>query len=266
MFVDSNANVGQYSVTVSNGSVNISNTTNHWVNFIQKMELFLLDILENNIVTFSIIYNNYKNVLTKTFEFVTLQEIILTSNIILYLYKNGTNSIDLQIRLSPGFSININAVKLEIGNKQTLCYLDGDTYRLNEIPVYENELLRCQAYMINLNGLYQNNNQLYISNSSIFDKTHLLAYIPLPTTLKKKPTLQSNIPIGNITCFGIFSDSNNITNKLNTITSINNFVICNNSIVQMLYVNTNNTFINGNRYLVWVNLEAQYFYILDANL
>jgi len=45
-------------------------------------------------------------------------------------------------------SVKLRAVKLEIGDYQTLAHKEGSTWVLNEIPDYKNELEKCRRYLL----------------------------------------------------------------------------------------------------------------------
>lgn len=60
------------------------------------------------------------------------------------------NTTFIEVRISsPNNSANsptLAAIKLELGDTQTLAHLEGSTWVLNEIPNYQEELLKCMAY------------------------------------------------------------------------------------------------------------------------
>lgn len=60
-------------------------------------------------------------------------------------YINSSGAAFAQIGQTPGHSIKLIAVKLELGTQQTLAHLENGTWVLNEIPSYEEELLKCQT-------------------------------------------------------------------------------------------------------------------------
>ena len=60
--------------------------------------------------------------------------------------ENGLSILIIQA-LSETSAIKIAAAKLELGSQQTLAHKEGDTWVLNEIPNYAEELAKCQRYM-----------------------------------------------------------------------------------------------------------------------
>lgn len=59
---------------------------------------------------------------------------------------SGSQGASYRISLSPGASVTIKAVKLELGDVQTLAHQDSGNWVLNEIPDYGEELNKCQRY------------------------------------------------------------------------------------------------------------------------
>lgn len=62
----------------------------------------------------------------------------------------GIKEIFLQTTL-PNSTVNIMAVKLELGSRQTLAHNENGQWVLNEIPDYGEQLRRCQRYFFSLN-------------------------------------------------------------------------------------------------------------------
>lgn len=84
-------------------------------------------------------------------------------------------------------SVRLRAVKLEIGNYQTLAHKEGSTWVLNGIPDYKNELEKCQRY-------------LFVTNYSSANYVGFLGIITGDTTaqgfishrMNGKPTISPN--------------------------------------------------------------------------
>ena len=57
--------------------------------------------------------------------------------------------------------VKIKAVKLELGNSQTLAHLEGSTWVLNEIPNYDEQIFRCKSSTADSNDIYANNPPVY---------------------------------------------------------------------------------------------------------
>lgn len=71
------------------------------------------------------------------------------NNLQVDIYGNASVDSECFIRifsLSPnGTEWKLYAVRLELGTEQTLAHLEGSTWVLNEIPDYEEELIKCQT-------------------------------------------------------------------------------------------------------------------------
>lgn len=88
----------------------------------------------------------------------------------------------IQILIKPGKSLNINAVKLEVGTKQTLTYQNSSNELiLNDIPNFTLELLKCQKYFIYINVL-----RLFAAKAT---NEYAICQILLPTTMRIIPSI-----------------------------------------------------------------------------
>lgn len=80
---------------------------------------------------------------------------------------------------------NIVAVKMELGDTQTLCHMGSDgKYVLNEIPNYQQQLAQCQRYCIAID------HQTY-KRADTASLSQFWFYIPLPVTLRSNPSMES---------------------------------------------------------------------------
>lgn len=82
-------------------------------------------------------------------------------------------------------SVKVRAVKLEIGDYQTLAHKEGSTWVLNEIPDYKDELEKCQRYLrvVNWNGAHYLCGLGWVSNA-----TTINAFFPF-ANMAKSPTI-----------------------------------------------------------------------------
>lgn len=77
------------------------------------------------------------------------------------------------------------AVKLELGDTQTLAHQDASgKWVLNEIPDFDQQLRRCQRYLIKLES--------DLVPATIIGSTTILFFVPLPVTMRTTPTLVTN--------------------------------------------------------------------------
>lgn len=71
-------------------------------------------------------------------------------------------------RLAAGDTITLRAAKLELGTEQTLAHQDADgNWVLNEIPDYNEQLLRCCMSTADSSDTYANNKQTYAAVNAI---------------------------------------------------------------------------------------------------
>lgn len=56
------------------------------------------------------------------------------------------------VRIQPTAEIKVLAVKLELGTEQTLAHQEGTTWVLNEVPIFLEELAKCQRYLLVIKG------------------------------------------------------------------------------------------------------------------
>lgn len=67
-------------------------------------------------------------------------------------YSGGKTVFRLWLSNVSGTTVQLKAVKLELGSQQTLAHQDADgNWVLNEIPDYGEQLRRCQRYFVNFN-------------------------------------------------------------------------------------------------------------------
>lgn len=88
-----------------------------------------------------------------------------------------------------GSSCKIKAAKLELGSTQTLAHKEGDTWVLNEIPDYQQELAKCQRYQKMISGA--NNYGTIIGSGYAYNtKSAVIHLYDLPP-MRKKPVCTS---------------------------------------------------------------------------
>ena len=92
------------------------------------------------------------------------------------------STISLNIRLSQGTTAKLVAVKLEIGDSQTLAHQESGVWVLNEIPDYAEQLAKCQAYFTKTSFVSEYPCSLGLEGSNP------RITIPLPATMAKVPT------------------------------------------------------------------------------
>nr|DAP17985.1 MAG TPA: hypothetical protein [Bacteriophage sp.] len=104
------------------------------------------------------------------------------------------SNIDLSnfiISLSGSGSVDIIAVKLELGSVQTLAHQENNAWVLNEIPKFGDQLAECQRFYYQVHyGRYQTINVAYEDTSYAF------TMLPLPVAMRiDNPVLTQSKPI-----------------------------------------------------------------------
>lgn len=100
------------------------------------------------------------------------------------------------------------AAKLELGNTQTLAHKEGDTWVLNEIPDYGEQLTRCQRYCRVIGGTLNNPICMAVCRES----TILEGYIPFDVPMRTAPSVSITGAFSTIPNFlGIGFTSQNTT-------------------------------------------------------
>ena len=80
-------------------------------------------------------------------------------------------------------SVKVLAVKLELGDTQTLAHKEGDKWVLNEVPDYGEQLRRCQRYFVRLGSP-----SVYLGLCKFHSETNGLICLPLPAVMRTDPT------------------------------------------------------------------------------
>lgn len=99
------------------------------------------------------------------------------------------NKVNFGFTGSTDNSAIIIAIKLELGDTQTLAHKEGDKWVLNEIPDYGEQLSRCQRYFVRLGG--QTNCPL--GTLVVREPSKADVFVKLPVTMRTNPTLVSSV-------------------------------------------------------------------------
>lgn len=93
-----------------------------------------------------------------------------------------SNKVNFGFTGSTDNSATIIAIKLELGDTQTLAHKENEKWVLNEIPDFGEQLRRCQRYFVRLTNAY-GYGWTYSSSAANF-------LVPLPTTLRANPVVK----------------------------------------------------------------------------
>lgn len=111
----------------------------------------------------------------------------------------------LRLRAFEGYTVGAIAVKLELGNVQTLAHQENGAWVLNELPDYGEELTKCMRYLQIISTPYDtsgNGVAIGYANNTV----DLWVPIPLAVPMRISPT--PTIPTGGVSLFKVGKTSN----------------------------------------------------------
>lgn len=97
----------------------------------------------------------------------------------LRLENRSDGIIKMSITMTASQSLMIQAIKLEIGDTQTLAHQSGNTWVLNEIPDYVEQLAKCQRYFERIKGAYSHFGTGFANTA-----TNAFMYVPVKEKAK----------------------------------------------------------------------------------
>lgn len=124
------------------------------------------------------------NIITGTADFAsstTPVTFVTANNFQLYMVDDSTGNIVFYIAALA--NVGIKAVKVEIGDSQTLAHQVNGVWVLNEVPNYAEELIKCQRYYIKCDGF---------APGAGISATSFYADIPIPVAMAKAPAVSMN--------------------------------------------------------------------------
>lgn len=151
--------------------------------------------------------------------------------------------------------LSIVAMKLELGDQQTLAHLDADgNWVLNEIPDYATELMKCQRYQIEINPYRKAWTSFGIGWTSETSEAYVL--IPVPATLRignPTPTFSNGLQLRSMA-----------TKKSYPVTNIKTTSISSGGC--FLVLNVDGELTTGDMYWFQTLSDGNISILLDANL
>lgn len=200
---------GKSTLSLSEGGIKITSGATSWNNFEQKLENFPA----NTTVTISFLVDDTANInqvyvikssqQMSTFTPANKNLFTLTTNV---GDNPSNNGVGIQVKTDK--TAIIYAAKLELGDHQTLAHKEGDTWVLNEIPDFGEQLARCQRYYFVTNA-----NHFFSGWCTVTEK--IWTHIPTPVPMRAIPAISVIAP-GHV-IFG--------TSGANLLTSANQYEI-----------------------------------------
>ena len=131
-------------ISLTSTGLNMLKQTVNYCDLGQQLSQSTLDVLVGKVVTISWFDGITCDYATYTWNGTTTPLVYSKDGFNVYSGYNVPHqyNIVLQTTLSQK---TLQAVKLELGNQQTLCHQENGVWVLNEVPDYEQELLRCQT-------------------------------------------------------------------------------------------------------------------------
>lgn len=119
------------------------------------------------------------------------------------------NKVNFGFTGSTDNSATIIAIKLELGDTQTLAHKENGVWVLNEIPDFGEQLRRCQRYLFSTRGTtnYVCAGSGYIS----VDGTEAIIVVPTPVSLRATPVCMVNGILHVDTSYGECVTGNNVS-------------------------------------------------------
>lgn len=168
-------------VTLEDGCICLKKTGTYWGEYFNDFDQFIGMTLTGSVLlsdgtlrTGSFVYNGSLNQGQTFFSF----------ELGFYILRLSSSLTQCEIN-SLVDNVKIKAAKLELGPTQTLAHLENGNWVLNEIPVYSDQLARCQRYMLQLVNTIDNYEIL--GGGAAMNTTQVFAFAPTPVSLFKKP-------------------------------------------------------------------------------
>lgn len=168
-------------VTLEDGCICLKKTGTYWGEYFNDFDQFIGMTLTGSVLlsdgtlrTGSFVYNGSLN----------QGQIFFSFELGFYILRLSSSLTQCEIN-SLVDNVKIKAVKLELGPTQTLAHLENGNWVLNEIPVYSDQLARCQRYMLQLVNTIDNYEIL--GGGAAMNTTQVFAFVPTPVSLFKKP-------------------------------------------------------------------------------
>lgn len=181
---------GTKSVTLNDGHVTIScddSADGAYMELAQNIESDISTYLVGKQITLSVLTKT--GLYSSTFVPVdgSYHTFDINNECTVYFQARIKSTADIRIRCYNGNSVNLIAVKLELGSQQTLAHQESGVWVLNEIPDYGEQLARCQRYFVNFNP---NKVKWFAMPSAVASNTtDAYSAVTLPVAMRAQPTV-----------------------------------------------------------------------------
>ena len=172
-------------VTLEDGCICLKKSGTYWGEYFDDFDQFIGMTLTGSVLlsdgtlrTGSFVYNGSVNQ-AQTF---------FSSELGFYVMKLSDSKTQCEIN-SLVDNVKIKAVKLELGDTQTLAHKENGVWVLNEIPDFGEQLRRCQEYFVRLGG----HTNCPLGTLVIRETSKADVFVKLPVTMRTYPTLVSAV-------------------------------------------------------------------------
>ena len=181
---------GTKSVTLNDGHVTIScddSADGAYMEFVQYIESDISTYLVGKQITLSVLTKT--GLYSRTFVPVdsSYHTFDINNGCTVYFRARIKSTADIRIRCYNGNSVNLIAVKLELGYQQTLAHQENGVWVLNEIPNYGEQLRRCQRYFWR-SWTGERNTQNSILGV-VFGNNHRITGFDYPAEMRTRPSI-----------------------------------------------------------------------------
>lgn len=164
-------------VTVNDGcvTVTITNSNGGCVDIIQRFEK---PLAQGTIITLTALMSD-GSIITRTGGLGNMAALATNQ------WRSGQPD-HVAFRVTSG-SVNIVAVKMELGDTQTLCHMGSNgKYVLNEVPNYQQQLAQCQRYCF-----VTDSTSVYKRADIKLDNNQFQFFLPCPVPMRANPVVES---------------------------------------------------------------------------
>lgn len=170
-------------VTLEDGCICLKKSGTYWGEYFADFDQFIGMTLTGSVLlsdgtlrTGSFVYNGSVNQ-AQTF---------FSSELSFYIQKLSNSQTQCEIN-SLVDNVKIKAIKLELGDTQTLAHKENEKWVLNEIPDFGEQLRRCQRYFVRV-GPGGNSP----AGIGIYRDGNINGWLPLPVEMRTIPSLSFN--------------------------------------------------------------------------
>jgi hypothetical protein len=197
-------------VTLEDGCICLKKSGTYWGEYFADFDQFIGMTLTGSVLlsdgtlrTGSFVYNGSVNQ-AQTF---------FSSELGFYIQKLSDSQTQCEIN-SLVDNVKIKAIKLELGDTQTLAHKENEKWVLNEIPDFGEQLRRCQRYLVKLGS---STGYEIVGTGTARNSSTCNIVVPIPVTMRAVPAailsgrlVLRNSDDANPVCTSVVVDANGV--------------------------------------------------------